>query len=47
MRRAIILAALVLALAVTCLTSLFLGSRPNGISDVVAALSIVVPGRPG
>lgn len=39
MRRAIILAALVIILAATCLTSLFLGSRPNGVSDVVAALS--------
>lgn len=39
MRRAIILAALVIALGATCLISLFLGSRPNGVSDVVAALS--------
>lgn len=39
MRRVVILAALVIALAATCLTSLFLGSRPNGITDVLAALS--------
>lgn len=39
MRCVILLAALTVALAATCLTSLFLGSRPNGIADVVAALS--------
>lgn len=39
MRRVVILAGLVIALAATCLASLFLGSRANGIGDVVAALS--------
>lgn len=39
MRRVILLAVLCVVLAATCLISLFLGSRPNGISDVVAALA--------
>ncbi|QGU06530.1 Ferric enterobactin transport system permease protein FepD [Corynebacterium occultum] len=39
MRRLLILSALTLLLGVSCLLSLFLGSRPNGVAEVVAVLS--------
>src|SRR5690625_2679682 len=39
MRRSILITLLGLALVATCGISLFLGSRPNGITDVVAALA--------
>jgi len=38
MRRSLITVALAVALAATCILSLFLGSRPNGITDVAAVL---------
>src|SRR5699024_227066 len=38
MRRSLITVALAVALAATCILSLFLGSRPTGITDVAAVL---------
>lgn len=38
MRRPLVMVTLAVALGVTCILSLFLGSRPNGVADVVEVL---------